>query len=214
MKLGPLDTPELIELAAGWLASKENYQWLDFGGGRQIVTPALLKVMTQRSSHFLRLYTNDADEPIGIVALNSVDPTHGTGTLWGVTGEPGFRNRGYATFATSKFLTLAFNELGLRSVNTWAVEHNPSVRALERLSFRYVGRQRQCHCMDGRVYDRLLFDLLASEHRELDRSEWRQPERRAPDDHGLAAGLHASIKLPSGEAIRAADSRERPRAGA
>ena len=68
MKLGLLDTPELIELAAGWLASKEIYQWLDFGGGRQIVTPALLKVMAQRSSHFLRLYTNDADEPIGIVA--------------------------------------------------------------------------------------------------------------------------------------------------
>ena len=179
MKLGPLDTPELIQLAAGWLADKEIYQWLDFGAGRQIVTPALLKIMTQRSSHFLRLYTNDDDEPIGIMALNSVDPTHGTGTLWGVTGERAFRNRGYATFATSKFLTLAFSELGLRSVNTWTVEHNPSVRVLERVGFRYVGRQRECHRIGARAYDRLLFDLLPSEHREIERSDWRHAAHRA-----------------------------------
>src|SRR2546429_4618331 len=31
MKLLPLNRPELFELVAGWLASKENYQWLDFG---------------------------------------------------------------------------------------------------------------------------------------------------------------------------------------
>lgn len=182
MKLGLLDTPQLIELVAGWLARKDIYQWLDFGGGRQIVTPALLKVMTQRSSHFMRVYTNDDDVPIGIVALNSVDPTHGTGTLWGATGEKEFRSRGYATFASSKLLTLAFTELGLRSVNTWTVAHNPSVRAVERLNFRYVGRQRQCHCMDGRVCDRLLFDLLADEHREIERSERSHPGRRALND--------------------------------
>jgi RimJ/RimL family protein N-acetyltransferase len=192
MKLGLLDTPELIELAAGWLARKDVYQWLDFGGGRQIVTPALLKVMTQRSSHLMRVYTNDDDVPVGVVALNSVDPTHGTGTLWGVTGEQAFRCRGYATFATSKLLTLAFTELGLRSVNTWTVAHNPSVRAVERLNFRYVGRQRQCHCIDGRVYDRLLFDLLADEHREIERSDRCSRSRRALHEQRRRPEVHAS----------------------
>ena len=52
--------------------------------------------------------------------------------------------------------------------HTWVVEGNPSVRALERLNFRYIGRQRQCHYTDGRSYDRLWFDLLASEHKDLD----------------------------------------------
>jgi len=93
MKLGPLDSPELIELAAGWLARKDIYQWFDFGGGRQIVTPALLKVMTQRDSHFIRIYTSDQGTPIGIVALNSVDLTNRTGTLWGATGDTDFRHR-------------------------------------------------------------------------------------------------------------------------
>lgn len=169
MKLLPLDSPGLLQLAAEWLAREENYRWLDFGGGRQIVTPALLKVMTQRESHFLRIYTSDpGDDPIGILGLNDVDRRFRTGTLWGVTGDKSFRSRGYATFAGSKFLTLAFEELGLRVINTWAVEHNPSVRVIERLNFRFAGRLRQCHLLDGEVHDRLMFDLLAGEHHELD----------------------------------------------
>src|SRR5712691_4439869 len=114
MKLLPLDTPELLELAASWLARKENYQWLDFGNGRQPVTPALLKIMAQRETHFLRVYTSDRDDiPIGIVGLNSVDRTFKTAMFWGATGEKSFRNRGYSTFASSKFLTLAFRDLGM-----------------------------------------------------------------------------------------------------
>lgn len=178
MKLLPLDSPGLLQLAAGWLAQEENYRWLDFGGGRQIVTPALLKVMTQRETHCLRIYTaGPGDDPVGIVGYNDVNLHAGTATLWGVTGDKSFRSRGYATFAGSRFLTLAFEELGLRVVNTWAVEHNPSVRLIERLNFRFVGRLRQCHPMDGQVYDRLLFDLLAGEHREL---EYERPARQGP----------------------------------
>ena len=169
MKLLCLDNPPLIALAAEWLAQKQNYQWLDFGGGRQIVTPALLQVMLQRPAHYLRAYTNDDGKPIGIVALNNVDLISSTGTLWGVTGDKNFRNRGYGTVAASAFLTLAFRDLALHSVNTWAVDHNPSRRTIERLGFRYVGRQRQCHRMDGRLYDRVLYDLLATEHRGIDR---------------------------------------------
>ena len=178
MKLLPIDKPELFQVAAGWLARKENYQWLDFGNGRQPVTPALLKVMTQRESHFLRLYTSDRDDdPIGILGLNSVDRSFKTATFWGSSGEKSFRNRGYSTFASSRFLTLAFRELGLDAINTWAVDRNQSLRTIERLGFRFVGRLRQCHYIEGRPYDRLLFDLLAGEHRELDEQRWRSHER-------------------------------------
>lgn len=182
MRLLPLETPELIELAANWLARKENYQWLDFGGGQQRITPALLKIMVQRETHFIRVYTTDEDEvPVGIVALNGVDRRFGTATLWGVAGQKSFRNRGYSTFAGSKLLTLAFRDLGLHAVNTWAVEHNPSIRLIERLNFRFIGRQRQCHYIDGRPYDRLFFDLLASEHRELEHEGLRRADGSNPE---------------------------------
>jgi RimJ/RimL family protein N-acetyltransferase len=178
VKLLTLDSPGCLELAAAWLARKENYQWLDFGNANQPVSPALLKIMAQRETHFLRLYTTEEDDvPIGIVGLNSVSRNFSTATFWGAAGEKSFRSRGYGTLAGSKFLTLAFREFGLHTINTWVVEHNPSLRIIERLGFRFVGRQRQCHHIDGRPCDRLLFDLLASEHRELDAARWRRIDR-------------------------------------
>ncbi len=184
MKLLPLDSAERIALVAAWLAREENYQWLDFGGGKQVVTPALLKVMAQRESHFLRIYTAEADDtPIGILGLNSVDRAFGTATFWAAAGAKSFRQRGHATYASSLFLGLAFRELGLHAINTWAVEGNPSLRGIERLRFRYVGRQRQCHCMNGRRYDRLQFDLLVTEHRDLENP--RPPRARLPQPEEL-----------------------------
>ena len=183
MKLRPLSTAEDIELAASWLQQKENHQWLDFGNGRQRITPALLRIMAQRDTHFIRLYSIPGDDrPAGIVALNSVDRNMRTATLWAVAGEKSFRNRGWAHMAASRLLTLAFEELGLHSVSTWTVEHNPSRRGAERLGFRFIGRQRQCHFIDGQPYDRLLFDLLASEHREI-----AYPGRAPTIVKGLAA---------------------------
>lgn len=171
VKLRPLDSPALIDLAAGWLAQKENYQWLNFGGGRQIVTPALLKVMAQRDSHCMRVYThgNDGDDdapPIGIVALNDVDRVAGTATLWVVAGDKSFNRRGYAIYATYKLLGLAFDELGLQAVNTWVADGNPSRRLIQRAGFHYIGRQRRCHRMGEFLVDRLFYDLLAEEYRE------------------------------------------------
>ncbi len=168
MKLLPLDRPDLIERAAGWLAQKDNYQWLDFGDGRRVPTPAALKILTQRDTHVLRLFTADEDDvPIGVVGLNNVDRAFRTATVWVLLGESTYARRGYATRAVSKVLTLAFQELGLHAVNTWNVAHNPSIPITERNNFRLIGTQRQCHRIDGQPFDRLLFDILASEHKEI-----------------------------------------------
>ncbi|HLX78957.1 MAG TPA: GNAT family protein [Burkholderiales bacterium] len=188
MKLLPLYTPETFELVSGWLQQRENYQWLDFGAGRQVVTPTLLKIMAQRETNFMRVYTAHRDDvPIGIVALNNVDRIFRTGTLWGVAGEKSFSSRGYAGIAASRLLTLAFRDLGLHSVNTWVVDRNPSQRSVERIGFRPIGRQRQCHFIDGRPYDRLLFDLLASEHREVDSAGWRRFDKPKAESAGVTA---------------------------
>jgi RimJ/RimL family protein N-acetyltransferase len=176
MKLLPLDSPARTALAADWLAREENYQWLDFGNGRPMATPALLRVMAQRDSHLLRLYTGERDDtPIGIVALSNIDRVFGSAYFWGASGDKSFRSRGYSTHASAQLLTLGFRDLGLHSIQTWVVEGNPSQRTVERLHFRYVGRQRQCHLIDGRLCDRLLFDLLAEEHRVLEPRSRREP---------------------------------------
>jgi RimJ/RimL family protein N-acetyltransferase len=167
MNLLPLDSAERIELAAGWLSAYDNYKWLDFGNGVQQVTPVMLKIMTQRGLHVFRLYTaDDGDLPVGIVGLTNVDRTFKTASIWAVLGSK--RYGGCTTRACSRLLTLAFTEMGLHAVNAWTVEINVAAqRVLERLHFRHIGRQRQCHYVDGRPYDRLLFDLLATEHQEI-----------------------------------------------
>ena len=167
MRLLPLDSPELIRQVASWLSLKENYQWLDFGNGKQILSPEWLKIAIQRDTEVLRVFTSEDDEtPVGVVGLTSVDRAFRTARVWVVAGDKSFGARGHATRAASKILTYGFSELKLQAINTWIVETNPSLRIAARLNFKPIGRQRQCHSIDGRPLDRLWFDLLADEHRE------------------------------------------------
>lgn len=168
MQLRPPDSPELLHLVAGWLARKENYQWLDFGDGRQLVSSEWLKIAMQRGTMVLRVFTSDLDDrPIGVVGFTNVNPHFKTANIWVVLGEKSHAGRGYASRATSKMLTLGFQELGLQAIHTWIVEGNPSIHVARRVKFRPIGTQRRCHYIDGRACDRLWFDLLASEHEEI-----------------------------------------------
>jgi len=168
MQLKPLDSPELIQLVAGWLARKENFQWLDFGDGRQLVSPEWLKIGMQRGTYVLRLFTADDDRtPIGVVGLTNVNQHFKTANFWVVLGDKAYGGQGYASLATSKMLTLGFKELGLRSIHTWIVDTNPSVKVARNVNFKPFGRQRACHVIDGKAYDRLWFDVVASEHEEI-----------------------------------------------
>jgi len=183
MQLKPLDSPDLIRLVAGWLAEKENYQWLDFGDGRQLVSPEWLKIAMQRGTMVLRVFTSDRDDtPIGVVALTNVNRHFKTALYWVVLGDRGYAGQGYASRATAAMLTLGFRELGLCTIHTWIVDGNPSIAVARRVKFRPFGRQRECHYIDGRAYDRLWFDLLASEHAaaEHEENEEKLDVRRQP----------------------------------
>lgn len=165
MNLRTLEPAE-VPRVADWLAQKDNYQWLDFGHGQQALSAPVLALMNKRETHLLRLFTADAaDVPIGVVALSDISPIYRTAALWYVLGDKRFGGQGYTTRAVAEMLTVGFRELGLHVVQAWAVEANAaSVTVLRRNQFRLVGRLRQAHEIDGRRWDRLLFDLLGSEH--------------------------------------------------
>lgn len=167
MELIPLESTGLIEQAAGWLAERRNRQWLDSGTGGQQLGPAALKVMSQSSDHILRAFTADASgEPIGLAVLSSVNRDFRSALLWALLGDREHAAQGYVYRATSAMLTLGFAEYGLECINAWAVECNhASLRILQKLNFKPIGRQRSCHYIDGRPFDRLLFELQSSDHR-------------------------------------------------
>lgn len=167
MQLKPVDTPELLQLVVGWLSQKENYQWLDFGDGRQLVSREWLKIAMQRGTHVLRVFTSDDDMPIGVTGLTNINPHFRTANVWVVLGDRSYAGRNYATRGISALMTFAFRELGLEAIHTWIVDGNPSVAVARKVNFKPIGRQRQCHYIDGRPHDRLWFDLLASEHEEF-----------------------------------------------
>lgn len=159
-----------FERVAGWLQEDRNQRWLDFGGGRKSVDAVGLKVMCQRPLHWLRVYVPDGQEqPVGIVGLSNVDFEFRTAEAWCVLGEKEYGRRDLTVRAGAELLEQAFGAMELRSVFAWTVEVNRGGRRLlERLHFNYVGRRRRCHMVEGRLYDRLLFDLLAEEYRGYD----------------------------------------------
>lgn len=163
------------EQVAGWLAEERNNRWLDFGGGRRVVDALALKVMCQRDLHLIRVFTDDdEDRPVGIVGLSDVDERSRTATAWVVLGEKEYGRKDLTIRAVDQILRIGFEDLGLQSVFAWTVEINRGGRRLlERFDFRFIGRKRKCHRIRGKLYDRLLYDLLADEYEGYD-DEWKR----------------------------------------
>src|SRR5256885_1082127 len=161
--LRSIDSTPLVDRVAEWLAAKENAQWLDFGDGQKTVTPAWVKIMARSNRHLLRIFASDEGEPIGVVALGTVDHTFRTATLWFVLGDKRFPRLGYTTRAAAAIVRTGFTDLHLHAINTWTVDGNPSRAIIERLNFKLIGRQRECHWIEGAARDRLMWDVLESE---------------------------------------------------
>jgi RimJ/RimL family protein N-acetyltransferase len=155
-----------LETIAGWLALPRIAMWLDFGTERPLTAVALKYAIAQGS---MRLYTYapiaaEADAPIGVVGLGSIHPRYRTALLWYALGEARFAGRGLTGRAAAEVVRIGFHELDLRAIHAWAVDGNEaSVRILEKIGFRRIGRQRQCHHIEGECRDRLLFDIVPSD---------------------------------------------------
>jgi RimJ/RimL family protein N-acetyltransferase len=158
-------TDEDLRLVAAWLVEPEVAMWLDFGAGRSMDVRALKYTMA-RGTDCLFTYSVE-NTPIGVVGLCNIHARFRTAMLWYALGERRFGRRGLTTRAVADVLGKGFQELGLAAINAWTVVGNEaSVRILEKNGFRLIGRQRQCHHIDGEPRDRLLFDLLECEFRE------------------------------------------------
>ncbi len=155
------------ERVAGWLSESRNARWLDFGPALGRMDALRLKLMAARPDNIVWTYGPACEGvAVGVVGLHRLDRRFGTAELWAVLGEKQYGSRDLTVRAVARLLSHGFDELGLRSIHAWTVESNRhSRRALERLGFRFFGRQRACHVIEGTVYDRLWFDMLADEFR-------------------------------------------------
>lgn len=113
--------------------------------------------------HFT-VYERDTLRPIGVTALQGIDMADRTAMFAILIGEPDARGRGYGTETTRLVLDYAFTALSLHSVMLTAYEFNTAgLRAYEKAGFKEFGRRREAHLMDGRWWDAVYMDCLASE---------------------------------------------------
>lgn len=180
MKLRPMHNND-VETVARWLSQKENHQWLDFGAGKQLLEEPVIRMMYQGDEHDFQVFTPDpeTDVPIGLVALSDISIKFNSATLWYILGNKKFWGRRYTTRAVNKMLTHAFDKINLKTVYAWAVEQNtPSIKILRNNNFKLIGRRRKCHHVNGEVCDRLLFDLLDSEHQNITKKDGKSSDEQ------------------------------------
>jgi RimJ/RimL family protein N-acetyltransferase len=165
MELRPLAASE-IGVVAGWLNQRENYEWVGCANGLPIISPARLEQMTHNEKHCLMVYGfNGAEKPWGLVALSNIDKIFQTSLLWYVLGNKEFACYGHTSYAVYRLLRIGFFKLGLRAIHAWTVDVNlPSIRVLQKNGFRYIGKQKSCHVIDGTQTERLQFELISAEY--------------------------------------------------
>lgn len=152
-----------FESVARWLATPALNRWLIAEWREREANPTLLAIATRnrRNRFFLVRYQGEA---CGLVALSDLDAAEKTAMIWYLLGDPRLAGKGITSIAVRELVTLAFRELGLRSLHAWAMQQNEaSLRLLRKTGFREAGRLRQSACLDGAPTDRIYFDLIATE---------------------------------------------------
>ncbi|RFU44193.1 N-acetyltransferase [Paraburkholderia sp. DHOC27] len=147
---------------AAWLADPDINRWFDFGQGRQALPVLALQLMMQSGRHRLRVFgPKGHNVPSGLVAVSDLTHAFGTGSFWVLRDSRRPACTDMTLLASTEILREAFETGRLHSITAWAVDSNVrSRRLLERIGFRLIGLQRDCHVMHGSRFGRVLYDLL------------------------------------------------------
>ena len=110
------------------------------------------------------IYERATWRPIGNTDLREIDHRNRSASFGLLIGEPDARGKGYGTEATRLILDYAFTALGLHNVLLTCYEFNlAGLRAYQKVGFKEIGRRRQCRWLNGRLWDEIYMDYLATE---------------------------------------------------
>ena len=164
--LGPLRR-EHIPLYLRWIN--------DFGTTRTLGISSRPMTLEQETAWYEQAATDDArpmftiyeratGRPIGNCGLHEVDLANRRTVVGIMIGESDARGRGYGTEAMRLVVDYAFTVLGLHSVMLMVFEYNGAGRrCYEKVGFREIGRRRESRWYNGRFWDEIYMDSLATE---------------------------------------------------
>lgn len=162
--LGPTSR-ELLLLITRWMNSLETTRFLRMG----VYHPEQEEkwfdnLMADSSTHYFTIYELSNMRPIGGVDLHEIDLRNRTAEVGIMIGEADARGKGYGTEATRLICDFGFNALGLHSIMLMTYAWNVAgQRAYEKAGFKEVGRRRESRWFNGKYWDDIFYDLLASE---------------------------------------------------
>ena len=164
--LGPLRR-DLIPLYHAWVSNLETTMYLSEAGTVLTLDEEIAWFDSQGSrpnDATFTIYITGDWQPIGTVNLHQIHLQHRKANMGIMIGEPALRGQGLGTEAVELILDYGFTALGLHSI--WLTTHEFNIagqKAYRRAGFRESGRRRQCRWHQGRYWDEIHMDILASE---------------------------------------------------
>jgi len=111
---------------------------------------------------FFTIYEKETWWPIGKTYLGDI--ARFTAEYGIVIGEKDCQGKGYGTEVYPLVLDYAFTVLGLHNIILTVMEFNlAGIKAYEKAGFKIIGRRRQVRWMNGKLWDVIYMDCLASE---------------------------------------------------
>ena len=166
--------PANAETARGWINDPEINRYLLTGQvpvsaaaeaafyGRAVTDWAAGK------SYMFEIHIADDGRYIGNCGLHNVDMRHRSAEVGIFIGDTTQQNRGYGRDAIMTVTRFGFDTLGLNRVEIRSQADNErSMHLYEKLGFKPMGRLREATFTFGHFVDEAIFDMLASEWREL-----------------------------------------------
>lgn len=177
--LGPLE-PTLIPELTRWINNFET--------ARTLMEPRPMtraqeeqwvsRVTTSDDQVIFTIYDLEDMVPVGSVNLHAINYQNRTCELGIGIMEPDRRGKGLGTEAVILITDYAIHGLNMHNVQlrTWSYNH-AGRRAYAKAGFKEYGRRREAHLHNGKWWDVIFMDVIAS--------EWESPvmnEMMTPDD--------------------------------
>lgn len=162
--LSPRSTED-YEIFTEWL---NDFETTDYIGrsGLMVSVEAEKKYLDENTSQeaAFSIVTLDNDKMIGSISLENINRINRTATLGIFIGDKDYRNNGYGTEAIRLILEYGFKYMNLNNINLDLMSFNErAYRCYLKCGFKEYGRRRESRYINGKYYDTISMDILASE---------------------------------------------------
>lgn len=104
---------------------------------------------------------------IGTIGLEKINTINRSAVLGIFIGDKEYLSKGYGTEAIRLILDYGFNYMNLHSIKLELLSCNErALKCYKKCGFVETGRSRECVFLNGKYYDTISMDILASEFRE------------------------------------------------